>query len=105
MGLAPDPADKGLDAQADGAFGGKQDVNRRAGYGDQLDRILSAAWRGHSLGGGEGLQLIKHFEALVEQAYSEGLYDSGAQPAPSSAEIGQLWKHSLACEHLRKGRP
>lgn len=68
-----DPADK-LDAQADGAFGGKHDcnVNRRAGYTDPLGWALKQARKGGTLAAGEGLLIIKHYEALVREAYMEG---------------------------------
>ena len=58
MALAPDPADKTLDAQADGAFSG----SRRAGYGDALERALRSARQGHTLAAGEGLLIVQHYE-------------------------------------------
>lgn len=82
-----DPADKTLDAVADGAFGGKQTVgtdcnpNRRAGYGDQLEMILRIAKKGGTLAAGEGLKLIEHYEALVQASYWEGRADAFNAPA------------------------
>lgn len=67
MALAPDPADKGLDAVADGAFGGKHATveNRRAGYTAPLDMALSAARNGWTLAAGQGLLIVEHYEAAL----------------------------------------
>ena len=57
----PDPSDK-LDAKADGQF---QQVNRRAGYGDdRLDRIIATARKGWTLAAGEGLVLVQEIDRL-----------------------------------------
>lgn len=65
-----------IDAQAADNFGGKHgsdcNVNRRAGYTDPLGWALRVARKGGTLAAGEGLLLVKHYEALVEMAYREG---------------------------------
>lgn len=82
MSALGDPADKVLDAAADGAFGGKHDaVNRRAGYTDPLGWALKQARKGGTLAAGEGLLIIKHYEALVRGAYSEGWHDQFSERA------------------------
>lgn len=54
----PDPTD----ATADGQF---QQVNRRAGYGDdRLDRIIATARKGWTLAAGEGLVLVQEIDRL-----------------------------------------
>lgn len=60
-----------LDAQADGAFGGKH-VNRRAGYTNPLGMAMSVARKGGTLAAGEGLQIIEHYEQMVMEAFVEG---------------------------------
>ena len=69
-----DPADKALDAAADGAFGGVSTIgdisgmsqtvgtNRRAGYTDPLGWALKQAKKGATLQAGEGLLLVKYYE-------------------------------------------
>jgi hypothetical protein len=66
-----DPADKLIDAQADGAFGGKP-INRRAGYSTdiefggrtytKLEWIRRAALKDATLASGEGRMLVEHYE-------------------------------------------
>ena len=63
MGLT-DPTDKPLDALADGAFAGKV-TSHRGGYGDGTYWALRQARKGGTLQAGEGLLLIKHYEAIV----------------------------------------
>lgn len=73
MGVAPDPADRTLDAAADGAFGGKTTVgtdcnpNRRAGYTDPLGMALAIARKGGTLAAGEGLLIVKYYEAQLAE--------------------------------------
>ena len=59
-----DPADKPLDAKADGAFGGV--TSHRAGYGDKLARVED--WlRRHptaTLASGEGAVLVQEIDQL-----------------------------------------
>ena len=62
-----DPADKALDAAADGNFGGKQGVNRRAGYGDRLDMALRFAKKGACLSAGEGQLIVEHYERILNR--------------------------------------
>ena len=69
MALAPDPSDK-LDAQADGAFGGKP-VNRRAGYGDRLEMALKFAKKGACLSAGEGQLIVEHYEERLAAVEAE----------------------------------
>lgn len=77
MALAPDPADKTLDAQADGAFGGKPIVgtdcnpNRRAGYTNPLEMALRVARKGGTLAAGEGLLIIKYYEQRLAEMEQE----------------------------------
>lgn len=86
MALAPDPADRALDAVADGAFGAKVD-NRRAGYGSveyegreytKRQWLLRAAKRGDCLAWGDAAKLVAYYEELVEAAYSEGWHNGFA---------------------------
>lgn len=59
-------ADTTLDAQADGAFSGKPAAtSHRTGYTDPLGWALKIARKGGSLGAGEGLLIVEHFEARV----------------------------------------
>lgn len=87
MTLAPDPADasprpagddaakkwqlQSLDAQADGAFGGKIgtdcNVNRRAGYTDPLGWALKQARKGGTLQAGEGKLIVEYYEAEIQR--------------------------------------
>lgn len=78
MALAPDPADRIIDAQADGAFGGKHSStdNRRAGYGEvifegqtysKMEWLLRAARRGDCLAWGESAKLVAYYEARIAE--------------------------------------
>jgi hypothetical protein len=86
MALAPDPADK-LDAAADGQF---QPVNRRAGYGDQLERTLRFAKKGACLSAGEGAQLVAHYEGLIRR-YVEHLHDVEGCAFLDHGGYGVMW--------------
>ena len=66
-----DPADKTLDAAADGNFGGKQGVNRRAGYGDRLEMALRFAKKGACLSAGEGQLIVEHYEDEIVRLREE----------------------------------
>ena len=59
-----DPADKPLDAKADGAFGGV--TSHRAGYGDRLARVEEWLRRHPSatLASGEGAVLLAEIDRL-----------------------------------------
>ena len=74
MALAPDPSDK-LDAQADGAFGGKP-VNRRAGYGDRLEMVLKFARKGACLSAGEGQLIVEHYEDEIVRLREQLTYQT-----------------------------
>jgi hypothetical protein len=65
----PDPTD----AKADGQF---QQVNRRAGYGDdRLERTIATARKGWTLAAGEGLVLVQEIDRLREERDAmEGMY-------------------------------
>lgn len=78
MALAPDPADRVLDAAADGAFGGRHSTtdNRRAGYGDveyegrtytKLEWLLRAAKRGDCLPWGDAAKVCAYYEAEIQR--------------------------------------
>lgn len=88
----PDPTD----ARADGAFAG---TTHRAGYGDTLYWALRQARKGGTLMAGEGLALIRHYEALVEAAWRSGYSDgvchgSGLRGRPSEKETAEEWAGS-----------
>lgn len=88
MPLAPDPADRALDAAADGAFGGVSTMgdisgmsqtvgtNRRAGYGGvtfegraytKLEWLLRAAKRGDCLAWGDAAKVVAYYEAEIQR--------------------------------------
>lgn len=78
MALAPDPADRALDAAADGAFGGKHGAadNRRAGYGGvvfegreytKLEWLLRAARRGDCLAWGDAAKVCQYYEDEIQR--------------------------------------
>jgi len=75
MSLAPDPADRVLDAAADGAFGGKATDNRRAGYGGvvfegkeytKMEWLIRAARRGDCLAWGDAAKVCAYYEAQLD---------------------------------------
>lgn len=91
----PDPTD----ARADGAFAG---TTHRAGYGDTLYWALRQARKGGTLMAGEGLALVKHYEALVEAAFLDGhrmgAHDSFSYWSPAQADL--RWGQSDARKAL-----
>ena len=73
MPMASDPADKALDAQADGNFGGKHEStgSHRSGYTNPLQMALTVARKGGTLGAGEGLLIIKYYEERLADMQQE----------------------------------
>lgn len=73
MPMASDPADKTLDAQADGNFGGKHEStgSHRGGYTNPLQMALTVARKGGTLAAGEGLLIIKHYEGRIAELEQE----------------------------------
>ena len=68
-----DPADKTLDAKADGNFGGKheQTGSHRSGYTKPLQMALAVARKGGTLAAGEGLLIVKHYEQRLAEMEQE----------------------------------
>lgn len=88
MSALGDPADRTLDAAADGAFGGKHEVvNRRAGYTDPLGWALKIARQGGTLAAGEGKLIVDYYEGLLQAAFVEG-WHSGYWHDADVAKLG-----------------
>lgn len=102
MALAPDPADKLLDAQADGAFSGRQEpsaTSHRAGYTDPLGWALKQARKGATLQAGEGLLLVKHYEAQVATALALAEQCLAAVRAAHTEATYLTWADSTSRRH------
>lgn len=72
-----DPSDKALDAAADGAFGGKQNTNRRAGYSKTItvdgveyteaEWLIRLAKKDATLASSEGRKIVEHYERILNR--------------------------------------
>ncbi len=81
MSALGDPADKLIDAQADGAFGGKHTTNRRAGYSKtvtingeeitELEWLIRRAKKDATLASGEGRKIVEHYEEHIAAVEAE----------------------------------
>lgn len=101
-----DPADKALDATADGAFGGK--TNRRAGYSktitldgveySEIDWIKRTAMKDGTLASGEGRKLVEHYEEQLA-----ALADHRDGWRTQADEYHRMWKvEVLEARRLRE---
>ena len=104
MTQVPDPADKSLDAQADGAFGGRKQTvgtdcnpNRRAGYTKPLERALRMARIGGTLAAGEGALIVAHFEERL--AATEPIADAARAYVASLDTTIDPWGHGVDDAH------